>query len=62
MKQGHYRELGACGYISGLLSFLMALSFLNEKVSWQFVAAIACVIAGTILMFQRKSLIKKSDH
>lgn len=52
-------ELGSCGYVSGLLSFLMALSFLSEKVSWQFAVSLVCVFSGTALMFRRKPFLQK---
>lgn len=54
-------ELGACGYLSGFLSFVMAMSFLGEKITWQFAVSLACILLGTVLMFRRKPFLPQSS-
>ncbi|MFA6929229.1 MAG: DMT family transporter [Lentisphaeria bacterium] len=49
-------ELSSCGYISALLTFAIAVVFLGEKASWQFVLAIVLVLTGVMLMLSRKSI------
>ncbi len=49
-------EIGSFGYISTVLTFAMAVIFLGEKISWQFVVAIGLVLAGVALMFRRKGI------
>lgn len=51
-------ELGSCGYISALLTFALAVLFLDEQCHWQFLVAIGLVLGGVALMLQRK----KSDR
>ncbi len=46
-------ELGSCGYISALLTFTLAVLFLDEQCNWQFLVAIALVLGGVALMLQR---------
>ena len=47
--------LGAFGYISALLSLLMAMIGLHEVVSWQFVLALAMVLGGVGWMLHERT-------
>ncbi|NLF92632.1 MAG: DMT family transporter [Oligosphaeraceae bacterium] len=53
-------ELGSCGYISALLTFALAVFFLDEQCSWQFLVAIGLVLGGVALMLQREKLMSST--
>jgi len=52
-------ELGILGYLNALLVVLLSVLFLKEKITWEFIAAIAMVFYSVYLMMKRDSPLKK---
>lgn len=46
-------ELGAFGYISALSAISFSVIFLKEKITWDFAAAVLCILAGVSLMLRQ---------